>query len=145
MNEFFDLPWRERLAIEIRLACEVAGIGKNSLIGLLKSEEIKSVKIAGRRLVVVSSLKAYVEQAAQRSFEEGSVRRRRASKAARQAAESHIDLEVRGRVDAWEARKTKSQAKAASSFRFLTRLRASRPDCDDIGDSRGFVSTAARR
>jgi len=71
MNEFFDLPWRERLAIEIRLACEVAGIGKNSLIGLLKSEEIKSVKIAGRRLVVVSSLKAYVEQAAQRSFEEG--------------------------------------------------------------------------
>lgn len=52
----------EPLAITVKDAVVVTGLGKTTLFELLKSGEIEGVKIGNRRLITYSSLKALIER-----------------------------------------------------------------------------------
>jgi excisionase family DNA binding protein len=61
MDENTRIPWQElaaagKLAYRIDEACHVLGIGRTSLYELVKTGELKLIKIAGRTLVPRSEL-----------------------------------------------------------------------------------------
>lgn len=51
----------DRLAVRIPEACRMIGIGRSKLYELMESGEIETIKIGVSRLVLVSSLQAFVE------------------------------------------------------------------------------------
>jgi excisionase family DNA binding protein len=55
---------RERLAYSIEEAASLIGLGKSKFYLLVNEGEIATVKIGARRLVLASSLREYLEQAA---------------------------------------------------------------------------------
>ena len=61
MNDTFHLPRprqleASKLAYRVDEACDALGIGRTSLYGLVKSGELKLIRIAGRSLVPRSEL-----------------------------------------------------------------------------------------
>jgi excisionase family DNA binding protein len=51
----------EPLTVSIRTAATMLGIGRSTLYELLGAEEIETIRVGGRRLVMMASLKAFVE------------------------------------------------------------------------------------
>ncbi|MGL4961006.1 MAG: helix-turn-helix domain-containing protein [Inquilinus sp.] len=49
------------ITCDIPTACRLSGIGRSSLYDAMARDEIRSVKRGRRRLVVVASLRAYLE------------------------------------------------------------------------------------
>jgi hypothetical protein len=49
------------LAVPVRRACEILGVGNTTMWGLIKDERVKTIAIGRRRLVVYASLEALVE------------------------------------------------------------------------------------
>ena len=56
-----DLGEPEPLTVSIRTASAMLGIGRSTLYVLLGAGEIETIRVGGRRLVMVTSLKAFVE------------------------------------------------------------------------------------
>jgi excisionase family DNA binding protein len=54
------IPVSEKIALRVSEACAVGGFGPTKLYELLKSGELKSVKRAGRRLILRRDLEAYL-------------------------------------------------------------------------------------
>jgi excisionase family DNA binding protein len=52
----------EPLAVDIREACRLTGLGRSKLYELLTADEIPSVKIGKRRVIPVASLRKFIEQ-----------------------------------------------------------------------------------
>jgi excisionase family DNA binding protein len=55
------LSEHEPLTVSIRTAATMLGIGRSTLYELLGADEIETIRVGGRRLVMVASLKAFVE------------------------------------------------------------------------------------
>ena len=55
-EEYSTAPRLEPLAYRIADACHVLGVGRTSLYDLIKSGELRSIKIAGRTLVPRSEI-----------------------------------------------------------------------------------------
>jgi len=56
------VPSEEQLlTVSIKTAAAMIGIGRSTLYGLLDVGEIETIKVGRRRLVVVASLRAFVE------------------------------------------------------------------------------------
>jgi excisionase family DNA binding protein len=55
-----QVPMSERLAYPVSEACILAGFKKSKAWELIKSGELKSIKRAGRRLILRSDLEAYL-------------------------------------------------------------------------------------
>jgi excisionase family DNA binding protein len=51
----------DRITVRIPEACRMIGIGRSKLYELLDTGEIETVKIGASRLVLVSSLRAFIE------------------------------------------------------------------------------------
>jgi excisionase family DNA binding protein len=51
----------DRIAVRIPEACRMIGIGRSKLYELMETGEIETIKIGVSRLVVVSSLQAFVQ------------------------------------------------------------------------------------
>jgi excisionase family DNA binding protein len=51
----------EPLTVSIRTAATMLGIGRSTLYELLGADEIETIRVGGRRLVMMTSLKAFVE------------------------------------------------------------------------------------
>ncbi len=51
----------ELLVVPITTAATMLGIGRSTLYGLLGADEIETIKVGRRRLVVMASLRAFVE------------------------------------------------------------------------------------
>lgn len=51
----------DRIAVRIPEACRMIGIGRSKLYELMESGELETIKIGTSRLVLVSSLQAFVE------------------------------------------------------------------------------------
>ncbi len=51
----------DRLAVRIPEACRMIGIGRSKLYELMEAGDLETIKIGVSRLVLVSSLKAFVE------------------------------------------------------------------------------------
>jgi hypothetical protein len=63
------LPWHERALLTINETSEVLGIGRNSSINLIEAGKLKSIKLAGRRLVLVESIVALIAEGSAESYE----------------------------------------------------------------------------
>jgi excisionase family DNA binding protein len=48
------------LAVSVRKACEIIGVGNTTMWGLIKSGRVKTTSIGRRRLVIYSTLEALV-------------------------------------------------------------------------------------
>ena len=57
------VPLAERFSVPIPLACQAIGIGRSSLYEMIRAGEVETIKVAGRRLVLVRSLRALVGDA----------------------------------------------------------------------------------
>lgn len=55
------LSEQQLLTVSIKTAAAMLGIGRSTLYGFLDAGEIETVKVGRRRLVVVASLRAFVE------------------------------------------------------------------------------------
>lgn len=66
-------PYRVRL-VSIRAASDRTGLKRTRLTALLDRGEIGSVKLLDRRLVVASSLEAFLERQRKRAARDGRVR-----------------------------------------------------------------------
>ena len=53
-----DIP--EKLSYTIAEACAATGLGRTSIYQLIKDEKIRSLRAAGRRLILRSDLEAYL-------------------------------------------------------------------------------------
>jgi excisionase family DNA binding protein len=51
----------DRIAVRIPEACRMIGIGRSKLYELMEAGDLETIKIGVSRLVLVSSLKAFVE------------------------------------------------------------------------------------
>ena len=60
--------------MSIRDASQRTGLGRTRLIALLEREEIAAVKLLDRRLVVVTSLEAFIARQRERAARDGRVR-----------------------------------------------------------------------
>ena len=54
----------EPIALRINDAARVSGLGRTSIYALIKDGKLKTVKVAGRRLVPMSALRELIEQSA---------------------------------------------------------------------------------
>ena len=54
----------EPVSVTIPEACRLIGVKRSSLYKLMDENKLESVKIAGRRLVKVSSIRRLIEEAA---------------------------------------------------------------------------------
>lgn len=52
----------DRISVRIPEACRMIGIGRSKLYELMESGDIETIKVGASRLVLVSSLQAFVEQ-----------------------------------------------------------------------------------
>lgn len=52
------------IAIPVREACQVGGLGRTKLYELVKTGELKTVSVGRRRLVLFASLEALLQPAA---------------------------------------------------------------------------------
>ncbi len=55
-----DIPASERLAYPILEACAVSGIGRSKIYESIRTNELRSVKRAGRRLIMREDLVAFL-------------------------------------------------------------------------------------
>ncbi len=51
----------DRIAVRLPEACRMIGIGRSKLYELMESGEIETIKIGTSRLILVSSLRTFVE------------------------------------------------------------------------------------
>ena len=63
MNAAPNQPHAEPLALRINDAARVAGIGRTSLYELINEGKLKTIKVAGRRLIPMSALRELIETA----------------------------------------------------------------------------------
>lgn len=54
-------PVMEPLVVRIPDACRMIGVGRSKLYELLAAGEIEAVKIGARRLILLASLRGFVE------------------------------------------------------------------------------------
>ncbi len=52
-----------KITVGIREACEMSGLGRTTLYGLIQDQKIDTIRVGGRRLVKVDSLRALLEAA----------------------------------------------------------------------------------
>ncbi|NML08354.1 helix-turn-helix domain-containing protein [Sphingomonas sp. G-3-2-10] len=52
----------ERISVRIPEACRLIGIGRSKVYELIAAGDIETIKVGVRRLVLVSSLTAFVEK-----------------------------------------------------------------------------------
>lgn len=57
-------PAMKPIAIPVREACQVGGLGRTKLYELVKTGELKTVSVGRRRLVLFASLEALLQPAA---------------------------------------------------------------------------------
>lgn len=50
----------EKLAYQVNEAVHVSGLGRTTIYELIKAEKLKTVKAAGRRLIMREDLEAYL-------------------------------------------------------------------------------------
>ena len=55
-------PPPEPIAVRIKEACRLTGIGRSKLYELIAAGEIRTVKVGSMTLVPVSGLRAFIEQ-----------------------------------------------------------------------------------
>lgn len=55
-----NVPLADRLAYTIPVACALGGFGKTTAYRLIETGELKSVKRAGRRLILRADLEAFL-------------------------------------------------------------------------------------
>jgi excisionase family DNA binding protein len=46
------------LAVSVRVACNLLGVGNTTMWGLIKSDRVKTIRIGRRRLIIYASLEA---------------------------------------------------------------------------------------
>jgi excisionase family DNA binding protein len=59
------VPVNERLAVSLREACQIIGIGRTRLYELIRESELQSFRLGGRRLIKTEALREFVERLAQ--------------------------------------------------------------------------------
>ena len=52
----------DRIAVRIPEACRMIGIGRSKLYELMDAGDLETIKVGASRLILVSSLQAFVEQ-----------------------------------------------------------------------------------
>lgn len=57
------IPTHELLTVDIPNACQMLGIGRTKLHEMMASGEVRAIRIAGRTLIDVASLRAMVNAA----------------------------------------------------------------------------------
>ena len=55
------IPFDQRMSVSIRDAAEIIGIGRSKLYEHINSGALRTVKIGGRRLVLIASIRTFVE------------------------------------------------------------------------------------
>jgi len=58
-----NIPFRERISSTVEDACAAIGIGRTKLYELIASGQIRSSRVGGKRLIVVSSMLSLIDQA----------------------------------------------------------------------------------
>lgn len=51
------------ITVTVKRACEISGLGKSTIWEMIASGQLRSVKVAGRRLVGYASLRSALEDA----------------------------------------------------------------------------------
>lgn len=74
---------QERLTVSLTDACYMTGLGRNSVIDAIARGELRSIKLAGRRLVIVESIKEMIAARAAEPYENTKREVRNASAARR--------------------------------------------------------------
>ena len=55
------IPFEQRFCCTIPEACQAAGFGRSTLYELIQQGRIEARKVGARRLIVVASLRAFLE------------------------------------------------------------------------------------
>jgi excisionase family DNA binding protein len=55
-----SVPVNERLAVSLREACQIIGIGRTRLYELINNGELESIRLGGRRLVKIEALRELI-------------------------------------------------------------------------------------
>ena len=53
----------EPITVTIDDACDIIGIGRSKLYEMVRTGELRAVKVGGRSLIVVASIRAAIERA----------------------------------------------------------------------------------
>jgi excisionase family DNA binding protein len=56
------IPFDQRISVSVRDAAEIIGIGRSTLYEHIKAGTLTTVKIGSRRLVLVDSIRNFVER-----------------------------------------------------------------------------------
>ena len=60
----YDAPESARpLAVSVKTACKLVGVGRTSMWALIKSGSVKTVSIGRRRLIIYASLETLLSEA----------------------------------------------------------------------------------
>jgi hypothetical protein len=54
----------EPITVTVDNACRMSGLGRTLIFDLMRKKQLKSLKIRGRRLILVDSLRALIAEAA---------------------------------------------------------------------------------
>ena len=55
------IPFQQRLSCTVNEACNASGLGRTKLYSLIKDGQIKTVHVGKRQLVLVRSLRAFID------------------------------------------------------------------------------------
>jgi excisionase family DNA binding protein len=62
-GSFCDTHDARPLAVSVKTACKLVGVGRTTMFALIKTGRVKTISIGRRRLVVYSSMEALVSEA----------------------------------------------------------------------------------